>query len=199
MSTRTKTEVESVRCAWARGDALVRYHDQEWGNPVHDDRRLFEFLVLEGAQAGLSWETILNKRERYREVFDGFDPERVARFDRRRRERLLRDPGIVRNRLKVESAVTNARAFLAVQEECGSFDEHLWAFVDGEPIVHARRGPRDVPATTPLSETISKEWKRRGFRFVGPTIVYAFLQAVGVVNDHELACWRSPRARRRRA
>ena len=158
--------------------------------PCRDDRALFELLILEGAQAGLSWETILRKRARYREVFAGFDPARVARFDARRRERLLRDPGIVRNRLKVESAVTNARAFLAIQEEHGSFAEHLWSFVDGRPVKNAWRSMSELPAQTPLSERISKEWKKRGLRFVGPTIVYAYLQAVGVVNDHLVGCFR---------
>jgi len=158
--------------------------------PVHDDRTLFEFLVLEGAQAGLSWDTVLKKRERYREVFAGFDPERVARFDKRKRERLLGDPGIIRNRLKVESAVSNAKIFLELQEEHGSFAAHLWDWVDGVPIQGRRRSLADLPATTDLSDRISKSWKKRGLRFVGPTIVYAFLQAVGVVNDHVTRCHR---------
>ncbi len=193
------TQATGRRCEWARKDIEVVYHDLEWGNPVHEERTLFEFLVLEGAQAGLSWETILRKRARYREVFDGFDPERVARYDTRKKARLLEDPGIIRNRLKVDAAVANARVFLAVQEEFGSFDEHLWSFVDGEPILNAWSSPREIPATTPLSDAISKEWKRRGFKFVGPTIVYAFLQAVGVVNDHEVSCFRYPRSKRRKA
>jgi DNA-3-methyladenine glycosylase I len=186
------------RCDWARTELSIPYHDEEWGVPVHDDRTLFELLILEGAQAGLSWETILRKRARYREVFADFEPEAVARFDRRERERLLRDPGIVRNRLKVESAVTNARCFLDVQEECGSFAEHLWSFVDGVPVRNAWRRMADVPARTPLSDRISKEWKRRGFRFVGSTIVYAYLQGVGVVNDHLVSCFRYAAASRRR-
>ena len=178
------------RCTWARTELSIVYHDEEWGVPVHDDRTLFEFLILEGAQAGLSWETILGKRAHYRKVFDGFDAERVARYDKRKRERLLRDPGIIRNRLKVESAVANARVFLAIQEEAGSFATHLWDFVDGEPIRNHWRTMRQVPAETPLSRMISKEWKRRGLRFVGSTIVYAFLQGVGVVNDHVVGCFR---------
>ncbi len=181
---------EKVRCPWARNALAIRYHDTEWGSPVRDDRTLFEFLVLEGAQAGLSWDTILAKRERYRAVFAGFEPARVARFTPARVERLLADPGIVRNRLKVESAVTNARAFLEVQAEFGSFSKHLWGFVDGTPIRNRWRTSAQVPAETELSRTISREWKRRGFRFVGPTIVYAFLQATGVVDDHLVECFR---------
>jgi DNA-3-methyladenine glycosylase I len=169
---------------------MRRYHDEEWGAPVHDDRVLFEFLTLEGAQAGLSWTTILRKREHYREAFAGFDPAAVARFDARRRAALMRHPGIVRNRLKIDSTVTNARAFLAVREEFGSFDRYLWRFTGGAPIVNRRASLRDVPASTPLSNALSKDLKRRGFRFVGATIVYAFMQAVGMVNDHEVACFR---------
>jgi DNA-3-methyladenine glycosylase I len=192
------------RCWWARGDDpdYVRYHDEEWGRPVHDDRRLFEMLTLEGAQAGLSWSTILHKRAGYRRAFANFDVRRVARFDARRRGALRRNSGIVRNRLKIDSTVSNARAFLAVQRECGSFDRYLWAFVGGRPIVNRpRRG--EVPARTPLSDALSRDLMRRGFRFVGSTIVYAFLQAVGVVNDHTRGCFRCPRpgaagARRRR-
>jgi DNA-3-methyladenine glycosylase I len=180
------------RCRWA-SDAdpeMTRYHDEEWGRPVHDDRRLFEMLTLEGAQAGLSWSTILRKRSGYRRAFAGFDPARVARFDARRRATLLRDPGIVRNRLKIESAVTNARAFLAVQRELGSFDRYLWAFVDGRPVI-SRPGARSrLPPSTALSDRISKDLRKRGFRFVGTTIVYAFLQAVGVVDDHARSCFR---------
>lgn len=180
---------EGVRCPWAGSDPLcVAYHDEEWGVPSQEDRHLFEMLVLEGAQAGLSWITVLRKREGYRRAFTGFDAATVARFGPRDVERLLADPGIVRNRLKVESAVDSARAFLAVRDEAGSFASWLWAFVDGRPVKGSFREMREVPAKTPLAEKISKELRRRGFRFVGPTIVYAFLQAVGVVNDHLLGC-----------
>jgi DNA-3-methyladenine glycosylase I len=167
------------------------YHDQEWGVALHDDDRLFEMLVLEGAQAGLSWEIVLRKRARYRELFRGFDPAAVARITRARVERLVLDPGIVRNRAKIESAIGNARAVLAVQEEFGSLDAYLWRFVDGVPILNKRRRPKDVPASTPRSQTMSRELARRGFRFVGPTICYAFMQATGMVNDHLVDCpWR---------
>jgi len=176
------------RCPWAKNELGIAYHDAEWGSPVHDDRTLFEFLILEGAQAGLSWDTILKKRDRYREVYAGFDPRAVAAFGARDRARLLRDAGIVRNRLKVESSVSNAEAFLAVQAEHGSFDAYLWAFVDGSPIINRRRRMADVPAETELSKTISRDLKRRDFRFVGPTIIYAFMQAVGIVNDHLVTC-----------
>jgi DNA-3-methyladenine glycosylase I len=179
-----------ARCAWAKGELPIAYHDREWGVPVHDDRVLFEFLLLEGAQAGLSWDTILRKRERYREVFAGFDPARVARFDARRRARLLADPGIVRNRLKIESAVANARAFLAVQGEFGSFDAYLWRFVDGRPLQPGRRTIVEVPARSAESDALSRDLRRRGFRFVGSTICYAFLQACGLVNDHTTDCFR---------
>ena len=180
-----------TRCPWALQSAPeTRYHDTEWGVPVHDDRLLFEFLVLEGAQAGLSWATVLNKRDRYREVFDAFDPGKVARYTPRRVERLLADPGIIRNRLKVESAVTNARAFLAVQDSHGSFDAFVWDFVDGQPVQNAWRRAEEVPVTTPVAESLSRAMKQRGFRFVGPTICYAFMQAVGMVNDHVVSCFR---------
>jgi DNA-3-methyladenine glycosylase I len=178
------------RCDWATTDLGIAYHDTEWGVPVHDDRRLFEFLILEGAQAGLSWETILRKREHYRRVFDRFDPAKVARYDRRKVASLLGDVGIVRNRLKVESAITNARAFLAVQDEFKSFDDYLWRFVDGEPLRGQWHGIQDVPATTPQSDALSRDLKSRGFRFVGSTICYAFMQAVGMVNDHTTNCFR---------
>ncbi len=179
------------RCPWAGTDPIyVRYHDEEWGVPVHDDRKLFEFVILEGAQAGLSWITILKRREGYRKAFAGFDPKKVARFDEARIERLMLDPGIIRNRLKVESAVTNARAFLAVQKEFGSFDAYIWSFVKGKPIQNRPVTMKDLPAQTPLSETISKDLKKRGFRFVGPTIVYAHMQATGMVNDHIVSCFR---------
>jgi len=187
---RPAAPLDVSRCGWARSDLSIPYHDAEWGVPLHDDRGLFEFLVLEGAQAGLSWETILRKRDRYREVFDGFDPERVARYDTRKVERLLADPGIVRNRLKVASAVANARAFLDVREEFSSFDRYVWQFVGGAPRVNRRRSMRDVPAHTPESDAMSKDLKRRGFRFVGSTICYAFMQATGMVNDHTTTCFR---------
>jgi DNA-3-methyladenine glycosylase I len=177
------------RCAWAGDDPLyVAYHDEEWGVPVHEDRVFFEFLLLEGAQAGLSWATILRKREGYRRAFSGFDAREVARYDRRKVERLLADPGIVRNRLKVTSALTNASAFLAVQDEFGSFDAYIWRFVDGEPIRNRWRRPRQVPTSTRESDTLSKDLKKRGFRFVGTTICYAFMQATGLVNDHLTDC-----------
>ena len=179
------------RCAWAGTDPLyVAYHDHEWGRPVRDDRVLFEFLTLEGAQAGLSWITILRKREAYRKAFAGFDPRKVARFTAKDVRRLLNDAGIVRNRLKIESTVSNARAFLTVQKEFGSFAAYVWGFVDGRPLVNRPRSRKGVPASTPLSDRISKDLKKRGFRFVGSTIVYAFLQAVGVVDDHTRACHR---------
>jgi DNA-3-methyladenine glycosylase I len=180
------------RCSWVPdGDELyVAYHDEEWGVPERDDRALYELLTLEGAQAGLSWSTILRKREGYRRAFAGFDPEAVARFDGNRIEELLQDAGIVRNRLKVESAVENAGRVLEVQEELGSFSALLWGFVDGEPLVGDWKTVADVPAETPVSKAMSKELKRRGFRFVGPTVCYAFMQAAGLVNDHVVACFR---------
>jgi DNA-3-methyladenine glycosylase I len=178
------------RCAWAGIPVAVAYHDEEWGVPVHDDRTLFEFLVLEGAQAGLSWNTILNKRENYRRAFDGFDAEKVARYDARRVRRLLADPGIVRNRLKVAAAITNARAFLAVRERHGSFARWIWAFVDGVPIVNRRKSLKQIPPRTALSDRISKELLALGFKFVGSTIVYAHMQATGMVNDHVVDCFR---------
>ena len=179
------------RCGWCSDDPLYRaYHDEEWGVPVHDDRRLFEFLVLEGAQAGLSWLTILRKREAYRRAFAGFDPEKVARFGQGQLARLLADPGIVRNRLKIEAAIGNARRFLEVQAAFGSFDAYLWRFVDGRPIVNRWRTPAQVPAATPQSRTLSRDLEARGFRFVGPTICYAHMQAIGMVNDHLVGCFR---------
>jgi len=168
----------------------LEYHDTEWGVPLHDDQRLFEFLILEGAQAGLSWATILKKRDNYRRAFDGFDPQRVARYSDRKIEKLLADPGIVRNRLKVQSAVTNACAFLELQSAYGSFSDYLWGFVDGRPIQNAWRRMEQVPANTPLSDQLSRDLKKRGFRFVGSTICYAFMQAVGLVNDHLADCFR---------
>jgi DNA-3-methyladenine glycosylase I len=179
------------RCAWAgTGEAYVRYHDTEWGVPLHDDRALFEFLVLEGAQAGLSWSTILNKRPAYRRAFEGFDPRRVARYRTAQIERLLGDAGIVRNRLKIEAAITNARAFLEVQREHGSFDRYMWSFVDGRSIQNRWRTLAELPARTELSDRISVDLKRRGFKFVGSTIVYAHMQATGMVNDHLVGCFR---------
>jgi len=180
-----------TRCGWCGVDPLyVHYHDAEWGVPVHDDRTLFEFLVLEGAQAGLSWITILRKRDAYRDAFAGFEPARVARFDRRKIAQLLRNAGIVRNRMKIESAVGNARAFLAVQEGFGSFAAYQWPFVDGRPRQNRRRRIHDIPASTDQSDAFSKDLRQRGFRFVGSTIVYAHMQAVGMVNDHVLGCFR---------
>jgi DNA-3-methyladenine glycosylase I len=186
-----RTPQNRKRCRWAGSDPLmVRYHDQEWGVPVHDDRTLFEMLTLEGAQAGLSWSTILRKREHYRRAFDNFDPERVARYGPRKIRSLLSDEGIVRNRLKVESTVSNARLFLTVQRECGSFDAFIWGIVRGKPIIRRPRSPRQVPARTAVSDTMSRELKRRGFRFVGSTICYAFMQAVGMAQDHTTGCFR---------
>jgi DNA-3-methyladenine glycosylase I len=180
-----------TRCPWCLGtEEYIRYHDEEWGVPVHDDRVLFEFLILEGAQAGLSWLTILRKRAGYRKAFADFDPKRVARFTPARRERLLTDAGIVRNRAKVEAAVVNAKSFLAVQDEFGSFDAYLWRFVDGHPIDTRRRTSKQVPARTDVSDALSKDLGRRGFKFVGSTICYAFMQAVGLVNDHLQDCFR---------
>lgn len=181
-----------VRCAWARSEPMIRYHDEEWGVPVHDDGRLFEFLILEGAQAGLSWETILNKRENYRAAFDGFDAQCVARYDRRKVAQLLKNPGIVRNRLKIASTVRNAQALLRVweEEEFGSFDRYIWQFVDYRPVVNSRSARSRVPASTAQSVAMSKALKKRGFSFVGSTICYAFMQAVGMVNDHAVECFR---------
>jgi DNA-3-methyladenine glycosylase I len=178
------------RCSWANHELLATYHDAEWGVPVHDDRVLFEFLVLEGAQAGLSWLAILQRREGYRQAFAGFDPAAVARFTPEDVERLMHDPGIIRNRLKIASAITNARAFLKVQAEFGSFDTYLWRFVDGKPVQGHRNSIAEVPASTPLSDALSKDMKKRGFTFVGTTICYAYMQAVGLVNDHVVDCFR---------
>jgi DNA-3-methyladenine glycosylase I len=178
------------RCPWPKKDPDIEYHDKEWGVPVHDERLLFEFLILEGAQAGLSWSTILAKRASYRRAFARFDPKRVARFTPARVERLMQDEGIVRNRLKIQSTLTNARAFLAVQAEFGSFDRYLWRFVGGAPRQNGWRTPRQIPVRTPESDALSKDLQRRGFRFVGSTICYAFMQAVGMVNDHLVKCYR---------
>ncbi len=184
------------RCPWCEGNALqIAYHDREWGVPVQDDRRFFEFLILEGAQAGLSWDNILKKRANYRRAFARFDTKKVARFSAAKRATLMKDPGIVRNRLKIESTVTNAAAFLAVQREFGSFDRYIWQFVGGKPIVGNRRAHKQVPASTPESDAMSKDLKQRGFRFVGSTICYAFMQATGLVNDHLVTCFRYRRIR----
>lgn len=184
--------MDKVRCSWAKTPLNIEYHDREWGVPVHDDRVLFEFLILEGAQAGLSWETILRKREAYREAFSDFDPVKVARFTSQRMERLLANPGIVRNRLKIVSAVGNARAFLRVQKEFGSFDAYVWGLVGGSPRVNRWRSTKEVPARTPQSDALSRDLLQRGFKFVGSTICYAFMQAVGLVNDHTIDCYRYP-------
>lgn len=182
---------ELTRCGWAGTDPVyVAYHDREWGVPVHDERTLFEFLILEGAQAGLSWITILKRRENYRAAFEGFDPERVARFTTVRCEKLLKDPGIIRNRLKIFSAVTNARRFLEIQQEFGGFAAYQWSFVDGKPLQPRRRSLSDIPARTEISDALSKDLKKRGFSFVGSTILYAHMQAVGMVNDHVTSCFR---------
>jgi len=176
------------RCHWAQTELSIAYHDREWGVPVHDDRTLFEFLILEGAQAGLSWETILRKRENYRRAFDNFNPKKVARYDEKKMAKLLKDQGIIRNRLKIASAIQNARAFLEIQKEFSSFDEYVWRFVNGKPLQRKRGVP--VPVRTALSDNLSRDLKSRGFNFVGSTICYAFMQAVGIVNDHDLACFR---------
>ena len=176
------------RCAWARTPLSIAYHDEEWGVPLHDDQRLFEFIVLEGAQAGLSWETILNKRENYRAVLDGFDPAKIARYSERKVETLMNNAGIIRNRLKINSAITNARAFLHVKREFGSFDAYVWRFVNGKPLRRKRGQP--VPVKNEISDALSKDLSKRGFKFVGSTICYSFMQAVGMVNDHDPTCFR---------
>jgi DNA-3-methyladenine glycosylase I len=187
MNTMT-AKLEHGRCSWATTELSIPYHDDEWGRPVHDDTVFFEFLTLEGAQAGLSWETVLRKRERYREVFHGFDPARVARMTPARVEKLMQDPGIIRNRAKIESTIGNAKAFLAVQREFGSFDAYVWRFVGSKPIVNRPRTMHDVAAESIQSQALSKDLKKREFRFVGPTIMYAFMQATGLVNDHLTSC-----------
>lgn len=188
------------RCGWVQGGQAVdvAYHDHEWGVPVHDEQRWFEFLILEGAQAGLSWSTILRKREHYRQVYEGFDPARVARFDADRQAQLLQDAGIVRNRLKVAASVINAQRFLAVQDEFGSFDAYIWRFVDGSPLQPGRASPAEIPARTPESDALSKDLRKRGFKFVGSTICYALMQAAGLVNDHQTDCFRHAVVRRLR-
>ncbi len=190
MDPQKSTKSSRIRCPWARSELEIRYHDEEWGVPLFDDCRLFEFLILEGAQAGLSWETILRKRESYRAAFDQFDAEAIAHYDARKVRQLLADPGIVRNRLKVQAAIANARAFLAVQEEFGSFSKYIWQFVGGKPHVNRWTKIDQVPSRTPESDAMSKDLKRRGFKFVGSTICYAFMQAVGMVNDHLADCFR---------
>lgn len=185
-----QTRLAHFRCPWSTSDPLyLRYHDREWGRPVHNDRKLFEMLILEGAQAGLSWITILKKREHYRKAFDGFDPRKVSRYTKMRIRSLLKNKGIVRNRLKIEAAVSNARAFLAIQLEFGSFDRYIWRFTGGKPIVNRWRSLKQVPATSPESDAMSRDLKKRGFRFAGSTICYSFMQAVGMVNDHLLGCF----------
>ncbi len=183
------------RCQWAKSELMVAYHDTEWGVPVHDDQVLFEFLCLEGAQAGLSWETILKKRDNYREAFDGFDAAKIAKYTPRKIDKLLANPGIVRNKLKVNSVVRNAKAFLAVRDEFGGFDAYIWPFVGGKPIRNAWRSPKEIPAKTAQSDAMSKDLKKRGFNFVGSTICYAFMQAVGMVNDHTVGCFRRGQVR----
>jgi DNA-3-methyladenine glycosylase I len=186
-----RNEIPEIgRCPWAKTDLYVQYHDEEWGVPVHDDRTLFEFLVLEGAQAGLSWETILKKRGSYRDAFDQFDPAIIAKYGQKKRKSLLTDAGIVRNRLKIEAAIQNAKVFLAVQDEFGTFDEYIWGFVGNEPKQNVWMSFKEVPAKTPESDAMSDDLKRRGFKFVGSTICYAFMQAVGMVNDHLIGCFR---------
>ena len=185
-----KVASEPVRCGWAKGEQYIRYHDEEWGVPVHDDRTLFEFLILEGAQAGLSWSTILNKRENYRRAFDGFDPQIVATYQAKKIGALLADAGIVRNKLKITAAVENAKAFLRVQEEFGTFSRYIWQFVGDKPRINKWRSLKQVPARTPESDAMGKDLQRRGFKFVGSTICYAFMQAVGMVNDHVVDCVR---------
>jgi len=187
---RTSTGKELVRCGWAQNDLAIAYHDREWGVPQHKDRVLFEFLLLEGAQAGLSWDTILRKRENYRAAFDRFDPSKVSRYDARKIELLMNNEGIVRNRLKIHSAVKNAKAFLQVRRDFGSFDRYVWQFVGGKPLLNARGSLKQLPARTAESDAMSKDLKKRGFTFVGSTICYAFMQAVGMVNDHVVNCFR---------
>jgi DNA-3-methyladenine glycosylase I len=179
-----------VRCKWVGNDLAIAYHDKEWGVPEHDDRVLFEFLILEGAQAGLSWDTILKKRENYRAAFDNFDPRKISKYDARKKTKLMRDKGIIRNRLKIESVVKNARAFLAVQKEFGTFDRYIWQFGGGKPRINAWKPGQRLPASTPESDAMSKDLKKRGFNFVGSTICYAFMQATGMVNDHAIDCFR---------
>jgi DNA-3-methyladenine glycosylase I len=192
----TSNDAAPQRCPWAKNDLNIPYHDKEWGVPVHDEHRLFEFVILEGAQAGLSWDTILKKRARYREVFDEFDPAKVARYDKMKVRELLRGAGIIRNRLKIAATIANARAFLEIQKEFGSFDAYIWRFVGGQPKQNAWKSHHRVPAKTPESDAMSKDLQKRGFRFVGSTICYAFMQATGMVNDHLVSCFRHAELRR---
>ena len=193
MSPKQAKSTEKSRCTWPSNELAIAYHDNEWGRPVHDDRVFFEFLILEGAQAGLSWDTILKKRENYRRAFDRFDYKKIARYDKRKVASLMADEGIVRNRLKIESTIDNARAFLNIQREFGSFDKYVWSFVGGKPIVNQWDGLKQLPASTPESDALSKDLRKRGFRFVGTTIIYAFMQATGLVNDHLTSCYLYPR------
>jgi DNA-3-methyladenine glycosylase I len=186
----TSQQINRVRCTWAANELNIPYHDEEWGVPVHDEHTWFEFLILEGAQAGLSWDTILRKRARYREVFDAFDPEKVACYNKKKVRELLRDAGIIRNRLKIDATISNARAFLEVQKECGSFDAYIWRFVGGQPKQNGWKTHKRIPAKTPESDALSKDLQKRGFRFVGSTICYALMQATGMVNDHLVSCFR---------
>ena len=191
--TPKRTSADKPRCSWPSNDLAILYHDNEWGRPVHDDRIFFEFLILEGAQAGLSWDTILKKRENYRRALDRFDYKKIAKYDKRKVASLMADEGIVRNRLKIESTIDNARAFLEVQREFGSFDKYVWQFVGGKPIVNKWQGLKRIPTSTPESDALSKDLRKRGFRFVGTTIMYAFMQATGLVNDHQTSCYLYPR------
>ncbi|MBY9005651.1 MAG: DNA-3-methyladenine glycosylase I [Candidatus Lokiarchaeota archaeon] len=182
--------MKKKRCWGTENILMTKYHDEEWGDPVHDDTKLFEFLILEGIQAGLSWQTILNRRENYRIAFDHFDYKKIALYDEIKLDLLLNDRGIIRNKLKIKAAITNAKAFIQIQDEYGSFDEYVWSFIDNKPIINEYKDFKDVPSKTELSEDISKDLKRRGFKFVGPTIIYAFMQAIGMVNDHLIQCYR---------
>jgi DNA-3-methyladenine glycosylase I len=192
MSPESKMKTEPTRCPWPTDELYRRYHDEEWGVPVHDDRLLFEYLILEGAQAGLSWHTVLKKRQNYRAAFDHFEAEKIAKYGAKEVARLMNDAGIIRNRLKINAAIQNARSFLEVRDEFGSFDTYLWRFVDGKPIVNRRESMREVPARTEISDRLSKDLLKRGFKFVGSTICYAHMQAVGMVNDHLITCFRHP-------
>ncbi len=188
-----ENEILDDRCAWGqKNDLMAKYHDEEWGKPLHDDQKLFEFLIMEGMQAGLSWQTILNKREEFRKAYDGFDVCKVARYDQRKIDELMSNPGIIRNRLKIEASISNAKHFLEIAAEFGSFDEYIWAFVNGQPIVNNRKSNSEIPASTKLSDQISSDLKKRGFKFVGSTIIYSHMQATGMVNDHLIHCFCHP-------